>query len=153
MQRGLLTASTTIAPADVFVIAVPTPFAKDATIHPTQAMAWKSCVEVAAVIKKGDTVILEVDLAGRHYRSYAGCDRAADQGRTSNCRGWASPGSPTSASPTVPNAFCPGKWLEELTHNDRSIGDHAALRAQGAGVLQTLREGRMRDRPTPAAQE
>ena len=59
VQRGLLKASTEVAPADVFVIAVPTPFAKDGNHTPDTSYVMAAAEQVAAVLRKGDTVILE----------------------------------------------------------------------------------------------
>ena len=59
VQRGLLTASTQVQPADVFVIAVPTPFEKDGNHTPDTSYVMAAAAEVAGVLKKGDTVILE----------------------------------------------------------------------------------------------
>jgi len=57
VARGLLTASTEVAPADVFVIAVPTPFADDH--RPDIGYVLAAATSIAAVLKAGDTVILE----------------------------------------------------------------------------------------------
>jgi UDP-N-acetyl-D-mannosaminuronic acid dehydrogenase len=59
VQRGLLSAATDVAPADVFVIAVPTPFAKDGRHTPDISYILAAAKSVAAVLKTGDTVILE----------------------------------------------------------------------------------------------
>ena len=59
VQRGLLSASTKIEPADVFVIAVPTPFAKDGHHTPDVSYVQAAASEVAGVLKPGDVVILE----------------------------------------------------------------------------------------------
>jgi len=119
VQRGLLTASTRIAPADVFVIAVPTPFAKDGQHTPDTSYVMAAAAQIASVLKKGDTVILEStcpvgttealrDLIAREL---------PDLALPGLCEG----------TPDVSIAYCPervlpGKILEELTHNDRSIG-------------------------------
>lgn len=119
VQRGLLKASTKIAAADVFVIAVPTPFEKDGSHTPDTSYVMDAAAEVAAVLKKGDCIILEstspvgttetmCDLIG---------DARPDLAVPGHCEG----------TPDVSIAYCPervlpGKILEELTHNDRSIG-------------------------------
>jgi len=56
VARGLLTASTRIEPADVFVIAVPTPF--DEGHAPDLSYVMEAGRAVATVLKPGDTVIL-----------------------------------------------------------------------------------------------
>src|SRR5690606_4282496 len=55
VQRGLLSADTRIAPADIFVIAVPTPFAKDGRHTPDIAFVLDAARGVARVLKPGDT--------------------------------------------------------------------------------------------------
>ena len=57
VARGLLSASTEVAPADVFVIAVPTPFDKDHA--PDISYVLAAARSVAPVLKAGDVVILE----------------------------------------------------------------------------------------------
>jgi len=79
VQRGTLRASTQIVPADVFVIAVPTPFEKDGQHKPDTSYVMAAATQVAGVLKKGDAIILESDLSGRHNRSDVGphCRAAA----------------------------------------------------------------------------
>ncbi len=117
VARGLLKASTRVALADVFIIAVPTPF--DADHAPDISHVLAAGEAVAAVLKPGDTVILEStspvgtteqlrDLIARHRPDL-------------KCPGL------TSEIPDVSIAYCPervlpGRILEELTGNDRSIG-------------------------------
>src|SRR4051812_15384393 len=57
VARGNLRASTTIEPADVFVIAVPTPFAEDHA--PNIGYVLQAATTIATVLKAGDAVILE----------------------------------------------------------------------------------------------
>lgn len=59
VARGLLTASLEVQPADVFVIAVPTPFHKDGHHTPDVTYVLDAARNVARVVKAGDTVILE----------------------------------------------------------------------------------------------
>jgi UDP-N-acetyl-D-mannosaminuronic acid dehydrogenase len=119
VQRGLLSASTEIAPADVFVIAVPTPFAKDGQHTPDISYVLAAGEAVAKVLKPGDLVILE---------------STSPVGTTAQLRDMiavrrpdlAMPGL-TGGTPDIAIAYCPervlpGRILEELTHNDRSIG-------------------------------
>ena len=119
VQRGLLSASTEIAPADVFVIAVPTPFAKDGHHTPDISYVLSAAREVAKVIKPGDTVILE---------------STSPVGTTEEMRDMIASARPDlkmpglcDGTPDVSIAYCPervlpGKILEELINNDRSIG-------------------------------
>ncbi|MBP8273774.1 MAG: UDP-N-acetyl-D-mannosamine dehydrogenase [Acidobacteria bacterium] len=119
VQRGLLKASTQVRPADVFVIAVPTPFEKDGNHTPDTSYVMAAAAEVAGVLKKGDTVILE-------STSPVGTTEAMRDlfaGLRPDLR---LPGL-TGETPDVAIAYCPervlpGRILEELTNNDRSIG-------------------------------
>ncbi len=119
VARGLLTASLEVAPADVFVIAVPTPFSKDGHHTPDISYVLDAARGVARVLKAGDTVILE---------------STSPVGTTEEMRDviaqlrpdLAMPGL-TGGTPDVSIAYCPervlpGRILEELTNNDRSIG-------------------------------
>jgi UDP-N-acetyl-D-mannosaminuronic acid dehydrogenase len=121
VSRGLLSASTEIAPADVFVIAVPTPFEKDdAGDHaPDVSYVLAAGRAVAPVLKAGDVVILE---------------STSPVGTTEQLRDLIAELRPdlripglTRDTPDVSIAYCPervlpGRILEELTNNDRSIG-------------------------------
>ena len=117
VSRGLLTAATTVAPADVFIIAVPTPFDKQHA--PDLTYVLNAGRAVAAVLKAGDVVILE---------------STSPVGTTETLRDLFAAERPdlkfpglTQETPDVSVAYCPervlpGKILEELTNNDRSIG-------------------------------
>jgi len=119
VQRGMLKASTQIVPADVFVIAVPTPFEKDGNHTPDVSYVMSAATEVAGVLKQGDTIILE---------------STSPVGTTEKMRDLIAGLRPdlkmpglSDEIPDVALAYCPervlpGKILEELTHNDRSIG-------------------------------
>ena len=119
VQRGLLRASTRIEPCDVYVIAVPTPFARDENHTPDISYVLSAATDVAAVLKLGDLVILE---------------STSPVGTTEQVRDLLAglrpdlrmPGR-TAEIPDVAIAYCPervlpGHILEELTNNDRSIG-------------------------------
>ena len=117
--RGLLRASTRIEPADVFVIAVPTPFAKDGHHTPDVSYVMAAATEVAAVLKAGDTVILE-------STSPVGTTEAMRDLMAGLRPDLAFPGL-SRETPDVAIAYCPervlpGRILEELANNDRSIG-------------------------------
>ena len=117
VSRGLLTASTEVQPADVFIIAVPTPFDKDHA--PDLTYVLNAGRSIAPVLKQGDVVILE---------------STSPVGTTEQLRDQLAAERPdlkfpglTSETPDVSIAYCPervlpGKILEELTNNDRSIG-------------------------------
>ena len=119
VQRGLLTASTQAEPADVFVIAVPTPFEKDRQHTPDTSFVMAAATEVAGVLKKGDCIILE-------STSPVGTTEAMRDLIAGLRPDLKMPGK-TDETPDVSIAYCPervlpGKILEELTQNDRSIG-------------------------------
>ncbi|MFC3099805.1 UDP-N-acetyl-D-mannosamine dehydrogenase [Altererythrobacter lauratis] len=119
VARGLLTASLEVHPADVFVIAVPTPFHKDGRHTPDVTYVLEAAKNVAKVLKAGDTVILE---------------STSPVGTTEQLRDAIAAARPdlkmpglTDGTPDVSIAYCPervlpGRILEELTNNDRSIG-------------------------------
>jgi len=119
VQRGMLRASNEIVPADVFVIAVPTPFEKDGQHTPDVSYVIAAATNLAAVLKKGDCVILE-------STSPVGTTEALRDRLAALRPDLRMPGL-TSETPDVSIAYCPervlpGRILEELTHNDRSIG-------------------------------
>ncbi len=117
VARGSLRASTQIEPADVFVIAVPTPFGADHV--PDVGYVLKAATAVATVLKPGDTVILE---------------STSPVGTTEQVRDFIADLRPdlkvpgrTGESPDVAIAYCPervlpGRILVELIDNDRVIG-------------------------------
>ena len=117
VARGSLRASTLIEPADVFVIAVPTPF-KDGH-QPDIGYVLKAATTVAAVLKAGDVVILE---------------STSPVGTTEEVRDLLAKLRPDLKMPglarevaDVSIAYCPervlpGRILVELIDNDRVIG-------------------------------
>jgi UDP-N-acetyl-D-mannosaminuronic acid dehydrogenase len=119
VQRGLLRASTQIAPAEVFVIAVPTPFDKDGNHTPDLSYVIAAATSIAAVLKKGDCVILES--TSPVGTTDALRDRLADL-RPDLAMPGLGRGTPDVAIAYCPERVLPGRILEELTHNDRSIG-------------------------------
>lgn len=117
VARGLLKASTEMAPADVFIIAVPTPF--DADHAPDISYVLAAGEAVARVLKPGDCVILESTSPVGTTEALR--DLIAARRPDLKCPGL------TAETPDVSIAYCPervlpGKILEELTNNDRSIG-------------------------------
>ncbi|MFL0413570.1 UDP-N-acetyl-D-mannosamine dehydrogenase [uncultured Sphingomonas sp.] len=116
VARGNLRASTQIEPADVFVIAVPTPFGEDHS--PNIGYVLKAATTVAAVLKVGDTVILE---------------STSPVGTTEQVRDLLAKLRPDLRAPGLGDgadyavAYCPervlpGRILVELIDNDRVIG-------------------------------
>lgn len=117
VARGSLRASTTIEPADIFVIAVPTPFSDDHA--PNIGYVLQAATAIATVLKAGDVVILE---------------STSPVGTTEKVRDLLAqlrpdlkvPGK-TAESPDIAIAYCPervlpGRILVELIDNDRVIG-------------------------------
>ncbi len=117
VARGTLRASTQIEPADVFLIAVPTPFGPDHV--PDIGYILQAATSIAAVLKAGDTVILE---------------STSPVGTTEKVRDLLAqlrpdlrvPGKTGEAS-DIAIAYCPervlpGRILVELIDNDRCIG-------------------------------
>jgi len=117
VARGDLRASLQIEPADVFVIAVPTPFADDHA--PNIGYVLKAATTIAAVLKTGDTVILE---------------STSPVGTTEKVRDLLAQLRPDLRIPgksgeqaDVAIAYCPervlpGRILVELIENDRVVG-------------------------------
>jgi UDP-N-acetyl-D-mannosaminuronic acid dehydrogenase len=117
VARGLLKASTEVAPADVFIIAVPTPF--DANHAPDISYVLAAGEAVAKVLKAGDTVILESTSPVGTTEALR--DLIAARRPDLKCPGL------TTDIPDLSISYCPervlpGRILEELTNNDRSIG-------------------------------
>lgn len=119
VQRGLLVATETVQPADAFVIAVPTPFARDGKHTPDISYVLSAAQEVARVLRPGNIIILE---------------STSPVGTTEQMRDLIASLRPdlklpglTRETPDIAIAYCPervlpGRILEELANNDRSIG-------------------------------
>jgi UDP-N-acetyl-D-mannosaminuronic acid dehydrogenase len=117
VSRGTLRASLQVDRADVFVIAVPTPFGNDHV--PDTSYVMEAATNVAAALKAGDTIILE---------------STSPVGTTEKMRDLIAKLRPdlkipglTNDIPDIAIAYCPervlpGKILVELTNNDRCIG-------------------------------
>ncbi|MEO1222410.1 MAG: UDP-N-acetyl-D-mannosamine dehydrogenase, partial [Pseudomonadota bacterium] len=119
VHDGMLTASLDVEPADVFVIAVPTPFLNDGEHTPDISYILRAAEKVADVLKKGDCVILE-------STSPVGTTEKMRDVFAKNRPDLAMPGL-CEGRPDISIAYCPervlpGRILEELIHNDRSIG-------------------------------
>jgi len=117
VARGTLRASTSIAPADVFLIAVPTPFGEDHA--PNIGYVLQAATTIATVLKPGDTVILEStspvgttekvrDLLATLRPDLRVPGRTGDQADI--------------AIAYCPERVLPGRILAELIDNDRVIG-------------------------------
>jgi len=132
VRGGTLRAATQVAPSDVFVIAVPTPFAKDGRHTPDISYVLAATSEVAKVIKPGDIVILE-------STSPVGTTEAMRdviaQARPDLKMPGIADGPADVAIAYCPERVLPGKILEELIHNDRSIGGITPACAEKAAAF------------------
>ncbi len=117
VARGLLRASTTVEPSDVFLIAVPTPF--DENHAPDIGYVLSAARSIAPVLKAGDLVILESTSpvgttdAVRDLIAALRPDLAVPQTGS---------GTPDIAIAYCPERVLPGRILIELIDNDRCIG-------------------------------
>ena len=117
VARGTLRASMTVEPANVFVIAVPTPF--DDSHAPDITYVLNAATTIAPVLKTGDTIILE---------------STSPVGTTEKVRDLIATLRPdlrvpgrTGEQADIAIAYCPervlpGRILVELIDNDRVIG-------------------------------
>ncbi len=133
VARGLLTASLEVPGADVFVIAVPTPFDKDHA--PDISYVLAAGHSVAKVLKSGDIVILESTSPVGTTEALR--DMIAEMRPDLKCPGL------TGETPDISVAYCPervlpGKILEELLGNDRSIGGITPRCARKASAFYKL---------------
>lgn len=117
VTAGYLKARTTPEPAKIFIIAVPTPFKEE--FKPDLSYIKSACVSVAAVLKKGDLVILEstspVGTTEQLSRWFADIRQDLTfphlHGSTADvCIAY------------CPERVLPGRILHELVQNDRVIG-------------------------------
>lgn len=117
VSQGLLRASLEFEPADIFVIAVPTPFGDNHV--PDLSYVMDATRNVAKVLKSGDTIILEsTSPVGTTEKMR---DLIAELRPDLKIPG-VSDGTADIALAYCPERVLPGKILEELIRNDRSIG-------------------------------
>lgn len=116
VKTGKLKASTTAAPAEAFLIAVPTPFKADRS--PDVSYVKAAALSIAPVLKKGDLVILE---------------STSPVGTTEQLAAWLAAARPdlkfpgNAAGMDIHIAYCPervlpGRVIHELVTNDRVVG-------------------------------
>lgn len=132
VQSGNLTAATKPAVADVFIIAVPTPFEErgDGSRVPDLKYVESATRSLAAVVKKGDLVILE---------------STSPVGTTEKMRDWlieelVAQGQTDATEKDYyfvhcPERILPGQMLKELVTNDRISGGLTPEAAQKAKEL------------------
>jgi UDP-N-acetyl-D-mannosaminuronic acid dehydrogenase len=138
VARGNLRASTLIETADVFVVAVPTPFGEDHA--PNIGYVLKAATTVAAALKAGDVVILESTSpvgTTEQVRDLLARLRP-DLKMPGLCAG-----APDIAIAYCPERVLPGRILVELIDNDRVIGGITPRCVRGACVTTTARAAEM----------
>jgi len=130
VQRGFLHASLKPAPADAFIIAVPTPFTDGH--QPDLSYIQAAATSIAPVLSAGNLVILE---------------STSPVGTTRKLAQWLSLARPDLTFPTADTdnpyvhlAYCPervlpGKIMYELAMNDRVVGGMTPACAQAALTL------------------
>ncbi|WP_010545385.1 UDP-N-acetyl-D-mannosamine dehydrogenase [Sphingomonas elodea] len=117
VARGNLRASLAIEPADVFVIAVPTPFG--ANHAPDIGYVLQAATTIATVLKAGNVVILESTSPVGTTEKVA---ELLSQLRPDLKVPGHSSGSADIAIAYCPERVLPGRILVELIENDRVIG-------------------------------
>ena len=117
VSRGLLRASTEVAAADVFLIAVPTPF--DENHAPDISYVLSAARTIAPVLKAGDLIVLES--TSPVGTTEAMRDLIADL-RPDLKLPHAGNGTADIAIAYCPERVLPGRILVELIDNDRCIG-------------------------------
>jgi len=128
VQEGYLQASTQVAAAEAFLIAVPTPFIADKEgNHPDLSFIEQSAQAIAPVLEAGNLVILE---------------STSPVGATEQLAQWLKDLRPDLTFPQdageeadiniahCPERVLPGKVVRELVHNDRVIGGMTAKCSQ-----------------------
>jgi len=139
VRSGNLRAATAMSPADVFVIAVPTPFEKDGHHTPDISYVLAAIRDVAKVLKAGDIVILESTSPVGTTEALR--DLIANERPDLKLPGRAG-GAAEIAIAYCPERVLPGKILDELIHNDRSIGGITpACAEKAAGFYQLFVRG------------
>lgn len=118
VAKGLFRADTKPAEADVFIIAVPTPFTGG--YKPDLSYVEAATRSIAPVLKKGNLVIVEstipvgaTEMVARWVESLRPDLTCATRGRTE---------SPDIFIAHCPERVLPGQMLKELVENDRVIG-------------------------------
>jgi UDP-N-acetyl-D-mannosaminuronic acid dehydrogenase len=137
VTEGRLRATGTPEPADVFILAVPTPFTHDH--EPDLSFVEAAARAIAPVLQRGNLVILE---------------STSPVGTTERMAGWLASCRPDLTFPRghgensdiriahCPERVLPGHILRELVHNDRVIGGLTPRCAAAAVELyQTFVEG------------
>lgn len=119
VDGGLLTATLDAVPADVFIIAVPTPFLDDGKHTPDISLVLAAAEAIAPVLAPGNLIVLESTSPAGTTEKMRDCiaERRADLVMPSSTLNDAD-----LAIAYCPERVLPGRILEELRSNDRSIG-------------------------------
>jgi UDP-N-acetyl-D-mannosaminuronic acid dehydrogenase len=120
VSRGNLRASTQVEPSDVFVIAVPTPVSEDHV--PDISYVLQAARTVSAVLKAGDTVILESTSPVGTTEAMRDLFAQLRPDLKMPREGAANPGAADISIAYCPERVLPGRILVELIDNDRCIG-------------------------------
>lgn len=119
-QKGNLIITDEAAPADIYVICVPTPFLEtEGEKRADLTYVEEASINVAKLLKKGDLVILESTVPP-HTTAHVTKILADVSGLPKE----------TFFTAHCPERVLPGKILYELTHNDRIIGSEDMKAAQ-----------------------
>jgi UDP-N-acetyl-D-mannosaminuronic acid dehydrogenase len=129
VSDGALTAHTTPQPADIFVIAVPTPLTPDR--RPMLDYVFEAGRALAPVLRPGNTVILE-------STSPVGTTRRLGELLARLRPDLALPG--IAPEPDIALAYCPervlpGRTITELVENDRCVGGMTPACAERAAAF------------------
>lgn len=130
VASGNLRAALTAAPADAFILAVPTPFKGDK--QPDLKYIEAAANSIAPVLKKGDLVILESTSPVGATEQLVEWLAAARQDLSFPTRGGCE------ADVVVahcPERVLPGKVMQELINNDRVIGGITPACSEAAAEL------------------
>ena len=119
VAKGALRAATEVPRADVYVIAVPTPFLKNGDHEPDTGYVMAAVDAIAPVLQTGALVICESTCPVGTTDAIR--DRLSQMRTDLSMPGLAN-GEPDIAIAYCPERVLPGRILEELVHNDRSVG-------------------------------
>jgi UDP-N-acetyl-D-mannosaminuronic acid dehydrogenase len=129
VAKGFLTADTRVPNADVYIIAVPTPF--DGGFKPDLSYVRAAALSVAPVLRRGALVVVESTIpVGATEQVARWLTSARPDLRFSRRTGSTGPADVLVAH--SPERILPGQMLRELVANDRVIGGVCSQAAQTA---------------------
>jgi UDP-N-acetyl-D-mannosaminuronic acid dehydrogenase len=114
ITTGTLIPQTVMAPADVFVLAVPTPITADKQAD--LSFVWEAAAQLKTVLKPGNLVIIESTIPPGTTRQL---QAMLPQALVAHC----------------PERVLPGQLLHELVHNHRVVGGTTPAATQQACQL------------------